>query len=73
MIYQANVGLRLGQRRRRWTNIKLTLVQCVVLTGIVYDCSNDWLVIKKKNSVEIQIFYVTAYVQLNNITHFIFY
>ena len=28
-----NVGLMLGQRRRRWANIKLTLVQCLALMG----------------------------------------
>ena len=26
-------GLMLGQRRRWWTNIKLTLAQCIVLAG----------------------------------------
>ena len=28
-----SVGLLLGQRRRRWTNIKPTLAQCIVLAG----------------------------------------
>ena len=31
-----NVGVMLGQRRRRWTNIRPTLSQCVVFAGI------DW-------------------------------
>ena len=31
----ANVGLMLGQRRRRWTNIKPILVQCLVFAGLV--------------------------------------
>ena len=30
----ASVGLILGQRLRRWTNIKPTLVQCLVFAGI---------------------------------------
>ena len=29
-----NVGLMLGQRRRRWANINTTLVQCLVFAGI---------------------------------------
>ena len=28
-----NVGLMLGQRRRRWTNINQALVQCLVFVG----------------------------------------
>ena len=30
--HRANAGLMLLQRRRRWTNIKRTLAQCVVFT-----------------------------------------
>ena len=33
VIHWINVGLMLGQRRRWWTNIKLTLFQRPVLTG----------------------------------------
>ena len=29
-----NVGLTLVQRLRRWTNVKLTLIQCLVSTGM---------------------------------------
>ena len=32
----SNVGLMLGQRRRRWANIKPTLFQSVVFAGIVH-------------------------------------
>ena len=31
----ANVGTMLGQRRRRWTNIVLTLGECPVVTGMI--------------------------------------
>ena len=34
--YWNNVGLMLGQRRRRCTNIKPILFQCVVFAGILY-------------------------------------
>ena len=30
----SNVGWMLGQRRRRWSNINPTLVQCLVFTGL---------------------------------------
>ena len=29
----ANVGLLLGQRRRRWANSELTLAQCLMFAG----------------------------------------
>ena len=32
-----NVGLRLGQRRRRWTNIRPTLGQCLLFAGRMWD------------------------------------
>ena len=32
-IHRNNVGLMLGQRRRRWTNIKPILFKCVVFAG----------------------------------------
>ena len=40
-IYKHNVGLMLGQRLRRWPNIKQTLVQCIMgrcvaLCGVVF-------------------------------------
>ena len=35
MIHRTNVGLMLDQRRRRWTNIKPTFGQCLVLAGDV--------------------------------------
>ena len=31
--HSINVVLMLGQRRRRWANIKTTLIECVMLTG----------------------------------------
>ena len=33
MIHRPNVVLMLGQRRRRWPNIKTTLDQCIVFAG----------------------------------------
>ena len=33
-IHWTDAGLMLGQRRRRWTNVKPTLVPCMVLTGM---------------------------------------
>ena len=33
MTHLSNVGLMLGQRHRRWPNIKPTLLQCVVFAG----------------------------------------
>ena len=32
-IQRSNAGLMLVQRRRRWTNIKLALVECLLLAG----------------------------------------
>ena len=32
--HKANVGTMLGQRRRRWSNIVLTLASCLVFAGI---------------------------------------
>ena len=37
-IHSANVGLMLGQRRRRWPNIKPTLAERIVLAGCSYAC-----------------------------------
>ena len=34
-----NVGLMMGQRRRRWTNIKPILGQCLVSAGIYVHCT----------------------------------
>ena len=34
MIRSANVGLMLGQRRRRWPNINPTLAECIVFVGL---------------------------------------
>ena len=44
----ADVVLMLGQRRRRWTNIKTTPVQCLVFAGIglvhyVSNSSFEWI------------------------------
>ena len=33
-IHWNNVGLMLGQRRRRWFNVKTTLFQCIVFPGL---------------------------------------
>ena len=33
--YRTNVVLMLGQRRRQWTNIKTTLVQCLCVCWVV--------------------------------------
>ena len=33
-VHSTNVGLMLGQRRRRWPNINPTLVECTVFAGI---------------------------------------
>ena len=35
-----NVGLMLGQRRRRWNNIKPTLVECLALAA---DATYTWV------------------------------
>ena len=37
-IHSANVGLMLGQRRRRWANIKPTLAQWIVFAGDMTHC-----------------------------------
>ena len=34
--YLANVVLRLGERRRRWTNVKTTLGRCLMFDGYAY-------------------------------------
>ena len=36
-----NAGLMLGQRRRRWTNIKPTLGKRLVLAGCLFDLRNQ--------------------------------
>ena len=45
MTHWNNVGLMLGQRRRRWSNIQPTLFQCVLLPG--YEPS-VWFFFKEK-------------------------
>ena len=34
--HSPSVGLMLGQRRRRWTNIEQTMGECLFLLGLLY-------------------------------------
>ena len=48
--WNPNVALMLGQRRRRWSDIKATLGRCLVLAGFIriYQSKNHWTILFSK-------------------------